>query len=433
VSSAMFLNMHMSRLNFAAWAELHSQMPLHEADDRKVITHLTHLEDLVITKYGTGAQEALRVLRGVASSLLGSAASPVNITVKIDGAPAIVVGNDPADGKFFVGTKGAFAKTPKIAKSEADLKTLYGAKPGLLTTMQTAFRTLKNMNFPSILQGDVLFTPEIKQDQTIDGQVHVTFKPNTIVYGVPKSSELGKKFTSATFGVCFHTTYTGSTLQTLSATPGANISQLRPPTNVALVSSQYQDLSGTLTFTASESQSLKTLIADVARRTPLLTQNAFVKELKEVPLLQSEFMIFQNSLVRGGEPITLSPKVFVQRFVAYLQSRAAALAGTKKTPTGKATAMNKYESLTMLVTAREDALVDVLAWQQSVTGAKTYLINKLNQQGSLGTFYSSGTGLVAGPHEGFVASDKSGNFVKLVDRSVFSQMNLTQGRFRTPA
>lgn len=430
---AAFLNIHMSRLTFAAWAELHPHRSLREAADRKVITHLTHLEDLVITKYGAGAQEALRVLRGFTSSLLGSATSPVNVTVKIDGAPAIVVGTDPADGKFFVGTKGAFAKTPKIAKSEADLKTLYGAKPGLLDTMQTAFRALKGMQFPAILQGDVLFTPEIKRDQTIAGQSYVTFKPNTIVYGVPKSSDFGKKLSSATFGVCFHTTYTGSTLQTLTATPGANISQLRPPTSVALISSQYQDLSGTLTFTAAESQSLKTLIADVARRTPLLSRNAFVKELRDVPLLQSEFMIFQNSLVRSGEPITLSPKVFVHRFVAHLMSRANALAGTKKSAAGKTTATNKYQNLVALVAAREDALVDVLAWQQAVTAAKTYLITKLNQQGALGTFYNSEHGLVAGQHEGFVASDKSGNFVKLVDRSVFSQMNLTQGRFRTPA
>lgn len=416
-----------------AWSDLHPSRTLREAVDRKVITHLTHLEDLVVTDFGDGAQKALRILRGFTSSLIGTATSPVNVAVKIDGAPSLVAGIDPADGKFFVGTKGAFAKTPKIAKSTADLKTLYGAKPGLLTTMTVAFNSLKGMTFPNILQGDVLFTPDLKKDQTIDGVPHVTFKPNTIVYGVPKSSNLGKKITSATFGICFHTTYTGSTLQTLTATPGANISALRPPTSVALISSQYQDLSGTLTFTAAESQSLKTLVADVTQRTPRLSQNAFVRELRDVPLLQAEFMIFQNSLVRGGEPITLSPKIFVQRFVAHLLARGVAEAATKKTLAGKTAATTKYQNLASLVTSNENAVVDVLAWQQAVTGAKTYLINKLNQQGSLGTFYSSETGLVAGQHEGFVAVDKAGNFVKLVDRSVFSQMNLSQGRFSTPA
>ena len=34
----------------------------------------------------------------------------VRITVKWDGAPAIFAGTNPENGKFFVGTKGVFAK-----------------------------------------------------------------------------------------------------------------------------------------------------------------------------------------------------------------------------------------------------------------------------------------------------------------------------------
>ena len=32
-------------------------------------------------------------------------------------------GTDPEDGKFFVGTKGVFAKTPKLNKSPEDIET----------------------------------------------------------------------------------------------------------------------------------------------------------------------------------------------------------------------------------------------------------------------------------------------------------------------
>ena len=39
------------------------------------------------------------------------------LTVKWDGAPAIFVGTDPADGKFFVGTKGVFIQTGKLVKT----------------------------------------------------------------------------------------------------------------------------------------------------------------------------------------------------------------------------------------------------------------------------------------------------------------------------
>ena len=48
------------------------------------------------------------------------------VTVKWDGAPAIICGTDPSDGKFFVGTKSVFAVTnPKVCKSVNDCRTLY--------------------------------------------------------------------------------------------------------------------------------------------------------------------------------------------------------------------------------------------------------------------------------------------------------------------
>jgi len=223
----------MAYLPFTQWTECFRATPLHEADEKNVIKHLTHLEDLVLTKYAEGAQEALNTLNGLTKFFDGHANAPVNLTVKIDGAPAIVVGNDPADGKFFVGTKGAFAKTPRIAKTPADLKALYGDTPGLLATMQVAFETLKPLKFTHILQGDVLFTPSIKQVLTVFGGKYITFKPNTIIYGVPVESDMGKKIAAAKFGICFHTTYTGSSLATLRAEPGANLTALKPDLSTA--------------------------------------------------------------------------------------------------------------------------------------------------------------------------------------------------------
>lgn len=397
---------------------------LREDAEKNVIQHLTHIEDLVVTNYAAGANRAVTILDGLIDFFAGHANAPVNLTVKVDGAPAIVVGNDPADGRFFVGTKGAFAKTPRIAKSVADIKTLYAGKQGLIDTMTVAFNTLKGLTFSHILQGDVLFTPSIKNTQDIDGRSYVTFKPNTIVYGVPSDSDFGKQITAAKFGVCFHTTYTGSSLATLHAAPGADVSTLRPTSAVMLFSSRYQDLSGSLSFTASETQTLKTLIADIKTRTTKLSRNPFVSTLQDTPLLQSEFMIFQNALVRGGDTITLSPKVFVSRFIAHLIARGEQDAAKKSSPAGKQNATEKYRMLSKMVTEQESALVDVLAWQQAVTTAKAFMISKLNTVGTLETFYTSDTGIVAGNHEGFVASDRQGNFVKLVDRSEFSARNL---------
>lgn len=418
-----------SWFSFAEWQETQHRSPLRESTDvRKVITHLTHLEDLIITNGAAGAAQAVTFLESLERYLAGHADSPVNVSVKIDGSPAIIAGNDPSDGAFFVGTKGAFSKTPKIAKSIADLSTLYGDRPPLLGKMTYAFETLQTLTFRNILQGDVVFTSDMKQLRTIDGVRYITFQPNTIMYGVPVNSDMGKQIMSAKFGVCFHTTYTGSSLATLMARPGADIAALGSSSNVIVLSSQVQDLSGTITFTAAESKSLTTAINTLRTQTQGLATNELLSAFNSFPLLQSEFMVFQNTLVRDGESITLTPQTFVTKFMSFLDQRAQKDAEKKTTPTGKEASVSKFKKLADVVRQHESDTVKILAWQQLLVRTKLFILKKLNTPGTLRTFYSDTTGVIAGPHEGFVAVDHAGNFVKLVDRSYFSRLNFSQVR-----
>ena len=76
--------------------------------------HLDHLEDLIFV----GRKEALEAVR--------TALSKPKLSVKWDGAPAIVFGTNPANGKFFVGTKSVFNKVKvKICYSQADIDKHY--------------------------------------------------------------------------------------------------------------------------------------------------------------------------------------------------------------------------------------------------------------------------------------------------------------------
>ena len=68
--------------------------------------HMEHIEDEVFNNGVVGARESILFLLSVRDMLSGSSKSSVDITVKFDGAPAIFAGIDPADGKFFLGTKG---------------------------------------------------------------------------------------------------------------------------------------------------------------------------------------------------------------------------------------------------------------------------------------------------------------------------------------
>ena len=79
--------------------------------DRNV--HLEHLEDDIINRGSEGGRNAINFLKSVRDMLAGSSRAKVNMTVKWDGAPAIICGINPENGKFFVGTKAVFNKEDK--------------------------------------------------------------------------------------------------------------------------------------------------------------------------------------------------------------------------------------------------------------------------------------------------------------------------------
>jgi hypothetical protein len=56
---------------------------------------------------------------------------------------------------------------------------------------------------------------------------------------------------------------------------------------------------------------------------------------------------------------------------------------------------------------------------------KAFVLNKMNQAQAIGSFQQTDGGLQVTEPEGFVAVDKSGTAVKLVDRLGFSRKNLT--------
>jgi hypothetical protein len=94
------------------------------------------------------------------------------ISVKIDGAPAIVWGTNPANGKFFVGTKSVFNKVKiKIAHSHEEIASLYSGK--VADILHVCFNHLPRTN--SIIQGDFI---------GLGGQRRYT--PNTLTYVFPE-------------------------------------------------------------------------------------------------------------------------------------------------------------------------------------------------------------------------------------------------------
>ena len=102
-------------------------------------THLEHLEDHIFNKGFQGAKEAVDYLYSLHQMLEGNTDAPVSMTTKWDGAPAIIAGRDPQTGKFFVGTKGVFARNPKINFTDRDIEENHPAE-GLQKKLKVASR-----------------------------------------------------------------------------------------------------------------------------------------------------------------------------------------------------------------------------------------------------------------------------------------------------
>ena len=142
-----------------------------------------------------GGRAAINFVRSLRDMLAGESRSSVNMTVKWDGAPAIFAGEDPSDGKFFVAKKSVFNATPKLYKTAAEIDE-DGLSGALNTKFKVALEEFSKLGIKGVLQGDLMFTSEDKGKEKIDGKSFITFQPNTIVYAVDPTSDIGKSILS---------------------------------------------------------------------------------------------------------------------------------------------------------------------------------------------------------------------------------------------
>ena len=131
-------------------------------------THLEHLEDDIINNGVVGGRNAINFLVALKDMLEGNTKRPMNVTVKWDGAPAIFAGTNPANGKFFVGTKSIFNKTPKINYTNADID---GNDGGVLADkLKVALKYFGRLYIPGIWQGDLLYTDDDLSEKDMGGE-----------------------------------------------------------------------------------------------------------------------------------------------------------------------------------------------------------------------------------------------------------------------
>ena len=378
--------------------------------------HMTHVEDLVF-EGSARAEEAVSFLEEIAKMLDGNSKSRTNATVKWDGAPAIVCGKNPENGKFFVGSKSVFNKTPKINYTIGDIRKNH--KGGVADKLATALKYLKKLNFQGILQGDMMFGPGDIKTKKIDGVSHYTFTPNTITYAIPVDSDEGRRIKRAKMGIVFHTTYKGNSMSDLSASFGAKVGRLKNNNAVWVDDADFKDVSGTATLTKTESSSLSSILTTAKGQ--LKSAKSFLDEIATNKKVIDNVNIYANSKVRQGST-TLS----TQEFITFMNDKIQGEIDGLKSEGAKKRRESARDEMVKYLNAKNKELDSVFSLHASLTDAKIILVRKLESVKSIGTFIQTGDGFKVTAPEGFVGIDKyTSNAVKLVDRLEFSKANFT--------
>ena len=394
-------------------------------------THLEHLEDDIILNGADGGENALNFLQSLRDMLQGSSNKKLNLTVKWDGAPAIVAGIDPENGKFFVATKSLFNVTPKINYTPADVMRNHSGD--VANILREALLYLQPLNFKGILQGDLMFTQSMKKMRSVESpsgkkETVISFQPNTIVYTVPENTGLGQRIARAKFGIIFHTTYKGSSIAKLKASFGADVSKLRRSPNVWFDDASYKDVSGNVMMTLGEGEQLGNMLnmarGSLKKSSQLL--NKMKTDLSEYSI-GLNLKTYLNTFVRQMSDIPATSKA-VSGFRNYYEGKVGAdIDRVKKQDT-----KDKYKRILddglRFIDRAGDQVYFAIATYKTIQKAKKVIIDKLNQAKSIGTFVVKGNGLEVTNPEGYVVVDQKGNARKLVDRLEFSAANFTAAK-----
>ena len=385
-------------------------------------THLEHIEDIIITDGYNGGKAVIEYFRGLLITLQGTSSEAISVSVKWDGAPAVVCGTHPETGRFFVGTKSVFNPgTPKINYTKQQIAKNHGTDD-LGQKLLKCLVHLRKLNIQGVVQGDLLFTDDDIVRKNLNGTPHLTFKPNTITYAVPENSDIGKQVDTAKVGIIFHTTYNGEIFADMTASAGADTQSFTQSSDVFFDNATYKDVSGSAKFTADETKQfmngidkLEALLNNVPRD----LSNLLGTNQDFVPY----FQMYINAMVKQGQ-LPTNVNQFLQGFQKFYAERMQQQIAGLKAQKALQLRQNKLKQMPTFMARIKKPLQAMLTFYKSVQLLKGFVLKKMNQAMAIGSFAQTDSGLEVTDPEGFVAVDRTGNAVKLVDRLGFSRRNL---------
>lgn len=377
-------------------------------EEGKKLKHLTHLEDHVLHNGHEGVGIAAQHLDDVHNTLLGKKSS-TNVSTKYDGAPSIVFGTHPETGKFFVASKSAFNKNPKINYTSEDIQRNHGHAPGLVEKLNAALQHLPKI-MPSkggVYQGDMMYTkPDIEKK---NGMYH--FTPNTITYSAQQDSAHGRAIKNAEMGIVIHTHYKGGNkLENMSANPlskkerdkfnnDPHVHNIDPTIEVNPNNYTVADQRDFMNHKEAARQAYSKMKPE--------SMDALAGHGEKLEA-------HVNKMVReGGQPS-------VEGYIDDLNARHQKDVDSVKTQAAKERKTQKHAEVMQHIMDNREHFDKALKVHDHLQKAKDVLTRVMAKNSP---FMHTIDGQPTGP-EGAVAVDKDGNMSKFVDRAEFSRQNL---------
>ena len=377
-----------------------------EASEEK-LKHLEHAEDHVIHGGQTGFSHAYHNLKDVHDRLTGKE-NATKVTMKYDGSPSVVFGTNPENGRFFVATKSAFNKNPKINYTHEDIEKNHGHAPGLVEKLKAALTHLpKSTPKKGVFQVDIMHS---KGDVNVHGN-KVKFTPNTITYAADKNSEHGQVAMNSQIGVAVHTAYKGKTMEDMKAQYAPELKTFKKHPDVHVISTEHP--LDKMNYDPRDQQRF----AKHMKAAAMLHKATKPETFDAVTHHQLPLKTYINSTIRHGTNASISG--YMQHLSAAHQKKIDSV----KTDKAKAQKSAQAQADLQHIQTNRQGFNRVLQMHRHLQKAKNVLTNTLSSNSE---FEHSINGKKAKP-EGFVAV-RHNRPTKFVDRREFSAANFNKDK-----
>lgn len=379
------------------------------ADDSGKLKHIHHAEDRPFLHGKEGFEHAEGALKQ-ASEDMKSGHTSNHLTEKFDGSPSIVFGHHPKTGKFFVASKSAFNKNPKINYTPEDIDKNHGHAPGLASKLKDSLANLKKVApKKGVYQGDLMHTSE-------DHQVHpdgsVSFTPNTITYTA--HGKEAEKVKRSKVGVVVHTKYEGKDLDDMKATPNVSDDEFKKHPDVHLHTANFDTSKVNYPKEAQKKfEEHMHKARDIHMKNPDMYHH-IARHGGDGGHLST----YINQTVRDGS------KPNTEDFKKHVMDKYQKMADKVKTDKSKEEKIGQGEGQLAHIDAHKEHYDAAFKMHHELQQAKNTLVNSL--ESSKGGYDYHINGEESKP-EGYVVNHK-GEPTKLVNRAEFARQNLLKVR-----